>query len=251
MDLKKLNSATKYPSILTYHGLGNRGCLLEERTVFTDVTEGPVVMTEKVDGTNGRIVFLPDGDYFIGSREELLYAKGDRVPNPALGIVEALKPLAERLHKEFFIGLHTMYLEVYGGKIGNQAKQYSGTGAVGYRLFDVTYASLSVLDAELSEISAWRENGGPDWFSEKQLRSVNESCDIPLVPRLGTVDASELPTSVEKMHEWLTSALPKTYVALDEGGKGQSEGIVLRTEDRRVIAKARFQDYERTAKGRK
>ncbi len=30
MDLKKINSLTKYPSILTYHKLGERGRLTEE-----------------------------------------------------------------------------------------------------------------------------------------------------------------------------------------------------------------------------
>lgn len=30
MDLKKMNSLTKYPSILTYHQLGERGRLTEE-----------------------------------------------------------------------------------------------------------------------------------------------------------------------------------------------------------------------------
>ncbi|WP_284706371.1 hypothetical protein [Micromonospora phytophila] len=38
-------------------------------------------------------------------------------------------------------------------------------------------------------------------------------------------------------------------MALD-GAPGRSEGLVLRAADRSVIAKARFQDYERTIKRR-
>ncbi|MFI7515873.1 hypothetical protein ACIBVK_20520 [Micromonospora echinofusca] len=60
-------------------------------------TRGPVTLTEKVDGTNARIVGLPGGAYLIGSREELLYARGDLIGNPALGIVDALRDVAERL----------------------------------------------------------------------------------------------------------------------------------------------------------
>jgi hypothetical protein len=253
MDLKKLNSATKYPSIFTYHGLGEKGGLTEDRTVFDQMPQKPetVHLTEKVDGTNGRIVFLPDGDYFIGSREELLYAKGDRVLNPVLSIVETLKPLADRLSPEFFVGIHTMYLEVYGGKIGGQAKQYSSKGEVGYRLFDMSYTSLPVLDQELADISSWRDNIGPGWFSETGLQSLREDFEIPMVPRLGAVSSVSLPTSVNGMYEWLKSALPGTNVALDAEAKGVPEGIVLRTADRSVIAKARFQDYERTLKRRK
>ena len=72
MDLDCLNSATKYPSILTYHGLGERGRLTEEVATFPDMA----ILTEKVDGTNGRIILPPGDDYFIGSREELLYDSG-------------------------------------------------------------------------------------------------------------------------------------------------------------------------------
>ncbi|MEU4775942.1 hypothetical protein [Micromonospora sp. NPDC023644] len=38
-------------------------------------------------------------------------------------------------------------------------------------------------------------------------------------------------------------------MALD-GPAGRSEGLVLRAADRSVIAKARFQDYERTVRRR-
>lgn len=88
----KLNSATKYPSIETYHRL-EKGILQEEATLFEDLTIG----TEKVNGTNGRIVFMPDGkDYCIGSREHLLYAKGDRVIRTTEGIVAALKRAGDK-----------------------------------------------------------------------------------------------------------------------------------------------------------
>src|SRR5262245_22884963 len=93
-DLAKLNSLTKYPSILTYHTLDPRnGGLLEEVTAFV----GTVIGTEKVDGTNSRVICLPDGCYLLGSREELLYAKGDLIGNPSLGIVDGLKETAEGL----------------------------------------------------------------------------------------------------------------------------------------------------------
>ena len=66
-----LNSATKYPPIEMYHVLDERGTLTEDLTFGF---AGDVVFTEKVDGTNARIILLPGGDYIIGSREHLLYA---------------------------------------------------------------------------------------------------------------------------------------------------------------------------------
>jgi len=73
-DLRKLNSLTRYPSIPTDHVMGEKGRLTDE--LSEDFSGEPVYATEKVDGTNSRIVFTPDGSYLIGSREEFLHAKG-------------------------------------------------------------------------------------------------------------------------------------------------------------------------------
>jgi hypothetical protein len=247
LDLAVLNSATKYPSIPTYHALGDRGALTEEAVEF----HGTVVLTEKVDGTNGRIVQLPGGDWFIGSREELLTARGDRISNPALGIVDALRALAESLAPVNDGLVSVLYLEVYGHKIGGAAKQYTGSGQVGYRLFDVAAIPTYVLGLSREEVSAWRDGGGQVFASEELLAEIARSEGIPLVPRLGAVSAAEgLPKSVEGMHAFLSSQLPTTNVALDETALGRPEGIVLRTTGRSVIAKARFEDYERTLKRR-
>ena len=64
VNLDAINSATQYPSIETYHKLAS-GRLTEELN-FT--FEGNVILTEKINGTNGRAILMPDGDFFIGSR---------------------------------------------------------------------------------------------------------------------------------------------------------------------------------------
>ena len=258
-DLAALNSATKYPSIPTYHTLDPKnGGLLETAVGFGG---GEVILTEKVDGTNGRIVVLPDGDYVIGSREELLYARGDRVGNPALGIVDALKPLAERLSVRPAAGggladgigearIRVYFLEVYGHKIGGAAKQYTAQGRVGHRLFDLAVLTPDVLDQDQARISAWREGGGQQFCTEDALQRAAAADGIALTPRLGVLPPGALPTSVEATHAWLAATLPGTHVALDESAGGSPEGIVLRTPDRATIAKARFQDYARTLRRR-
>src|SRR5687767_8680706 len=65
VDLGKLNSMTKYPSIPTYHTLGDKGMLQEAVQV---PFAGRVLGTEKVDGTNTRLIFCPDGAVVVGSR---------------------------------------------------------------------------------------------------------------------------------------------------------------------------------------
>lgn len=245
--LAALNSATKYPSIPTYHALDPKnGNLLEEPTVF----DGDVLLTEKVDGTSGRIILFPDGDFFIGSREELLYTRGDRIGNPALGIVSALMPLADRLKPRDDHGqILVFFLEVYGRKIGGAARQYTGGDSVGCRLFDIACILPDVLDWDREQISSWRDNGGQRFCTEAILQRAAEE-GIELTPRLGTVPAADVPTGIEEMHAFLTEELPTTRVALDDGAGGRPEGIVLRTADRSVIAKARVQDYARTLKRR-
>lgn len=253
LDLEALNSATKYPSIQTYHVLGERGSLTDEVTGF----HGDVVLSEKIDGSNSRIIRLPDGDWLIGSREELLTARGDRVWNPALGIVAALRELADGLKaggveaeggEGGFEGIMVFFLETYGARIGGQAKQYTGTGRVGYRMFDLALIPLDVLGWDRGRIAAWREGGGRPFASESVLQRVAGAAGIELTPRLATIPADALPTSVADTHAWLTGTLPATLAGLDAGAGGRAEGIVLRTIDRGVIAKARFQDYERTLK---
>lgn len=249
-NLKELNSLTKYPSIPTYHMLDPRnGGLLDETVAFT----GNVIGTEKVDGTNARIIVPPDGNFLIGSREELLYAKGDLIGNPSLGIVENLKNVAAKLPADDMGALRVYYLELYGGRIGGQAKQYSTQGSVGWRLFDI--ASIDEPEDKLAWprhlISEWRDGGGQDFADEMLLQLSVSMTSIELTPRLFEVPAGDLPTSIDDTYAMLGGRLPFTWVALDDSGKGAAEGIVLRTEDRSVIAKARFQDYERTIRRRK
>ena len=146
VDLRKLNSATKYPSIPTYHALGEKGALLEE---CVPLAGKELVSTEKIDGTNSRIILTPDGCYQIGSREELLFARGDLVHNPALGIVDALRATAERIIERQPTAadtITTVYLETYGGKTTGAAKQYSGCREYGYRMFDLTRVAVAELE---------------------------------------------------------------------------------------------------------
>ena len=246
LDLGKLNSATKYPSIPTYHALGERGALLAEHVNFDGQT---LIATEKVDGTNSRIILMPDGCYLIGSREELLYARGDLIHNPALGIVDTLKQTAERIVE----GVSTpadvitvVSLETYGGKTTAAAKQYTSQREFGYRVFDVSRIALAHLDASREAIAAWRENGGQSFLREQELIELVDSLQLELTPRLEI--RKTLPTTIVETHGWLESMIPTTLVALDDSAGGRPEGLVVRTADRSRIAKIRYEDYQRHLK---
>lgn len=246
-NLRAINSLTKYPSIPTYHALDPRnGNLTDQPTHFP----ADVIATEKIDGTNSRIILLPDGTYLLGSRENLLYAQGDLIGDPAQGIVDQLRPLADTLPTGEPNLIRVLYLELYGGKIGGNAKQYSTTGAHGWRLFDV--ALIGDLPDKLTwpseRISSWRDNGGQTFADEDQLLKAAALAGVQVTPRLFSDSASTLPTTIEDTLDLLRFYLPETLVGLDQSGR--AEGIVFRTSDRSVIAKARFSDYERTLKRR-
>lgn len=248
-NLRAINSLTKYPSIPTYHALDpTNGSLTDEAITFT----GPVFLTEKVDGTNGRIVSLPDGTYLIGSREHLLYAQGDLIGDPALGIVDALKPIAERLPAPIGDRIVVRFFEVYGGKVSAASKHYTSAKQVSARLFDIAVIAdySKMMEWPSERIASWRDSGGQRYLGEYELIESAAIHNLDTVPRLDKIDGDGLPTSIVNMRNLLSDYLPHTMVALD-GEPGGAEGIVLRDDQRRVIAKARFQDYDRTLKRRK
>lgn len=247
-DLKRLNSATKYPSIPTYHQLGEKGKLQNGCLSFP---ENETIVTEKIDGTNGRIIFAKEQGYFIGSREKLLYTKGDLIINPALGIVETLKPIAERLVYDFQIWttsydvLLTYYFEVYGGKCSSGSKNYSGTGISSAGLFDIAKVDFSELqNKSASEIASWRDNGGQTFADWGYVNGRARDEELDVVPTLSR-DWTP-PTSIQETYQKLKDLIPTTNCELDEQAKGKPEGIVIRSDDRSQIAKIRFEDYERT-----
>lgn len=247
-DLARLNSLTKYPSIPTFHTLDPRkGGLLEEALVFT----GSVLLTEKIDGTNARILCFPGGTYLIGSRGEFLLARGDIIGNPALGIVECLRTTADRIADSHVSdGLRVYYGEVYGGKVTQASKHYTSDRRVGFRLFDVVDIPdfEARLGAEASAISEWREGGGQAFLPEDLLSAEASRLGLPLTPRLGEVDS--LPLTIASASDFLGQRLPESLSRLDDSADGRPEGIVARTHDRCVIAKLRFDDYRRTLKRR-
>lgn len=241
-ELAALNSATKYPSIPTFHVIGDKGILSEEHTVDP---EQEWLLSEKIDGTNARIILLPDGGYLIGSREELLYASGDLVHNPSLGIVAATMLVAETVTKRLPGIILVLYGEVYGGSVSKSSKNYTANRSVGFRLFDIALVPVAVLDWAPSVCSAWRDHGGQEWCDQFEVEKFAMDWKIAVVPQLGE---GFVPRTLAEVWAWLQKAAPATRAALDgpDGPTGPAEGVVIRTHDRKVIAKIRHEDYKRT-----
>lgn len=254
MDLKKMNSLTKYPSILTYHQLGERGRLTEELSEargFSDSDD--VFVYEKVDGENARIILFKNGDdidYLIGSREELLFAKGDRIGNPYGNIAESLRPLADnlidRICSDEDWALTVIYQESYGGKT-KAAKNYTESKTQAYRVFDVFSLDKKQLEHLLTlpqeKIAEWRDHGNQPFYHEAEKLDFVKTMELEYAPLLTSVNGSAFPQSLEETFSFLKQ-FEQTQVGID--ARGKSEGIIVRTSDRKQIRKIRFEDYERT-----
>lgn len=241
---QKINSLTKYPSILTLHKFGQKGRLTSEWA--TDIQGETMFATEKIDGTNVRIICLGN-EYLVGSREFILHHNEDLYFDPAQGIVEGLKELKVKIPIDFQ-QLTVIYGELFGGKVSANSKQY-GTDKLGFRVFDMAvFSDLSIFDQSLEGISRWREreteNGiiyGQAFLTKDVLETYSHLFDIvPTVP----FDLGDM--SHQSILDNLRQFIPQTNVPLSELAQKKPEGVVLRNNDRSKIVKIRYDDYERT-----
>ena len=258
--LKALNSMTKYPSILTYHNLGDKGSLVDSLVEDTKFGDRDVYITEKIDGTNSRAVIFTDNtgsveDYLIGSREDLLHAKGDRIIIDTLGIVANMKDIVAAIE---LLGenklepnkMYCVYGETYGGKI-NAHKQYSGHNAFGLRIFDMFKMDIEkvkeMVEWDAAVISSWREHAGQPFVSVDELEEFCNEYFLVRVPYLKVIKGTEIPETLQGVWDWM-QAYKNSVAAIDANALGMSEGIVVRYSDRSLIRKIRFEDYMRTKK---
>lgn len=243
---EKLNSLTKYPSILTLHELGERGKLTDK--LLLQPGSEPFWATEKIDGTNVRILSY-GGEWALGSREFLLYHGDDLFFDPAQGIVDSIQKMAIGI--PYADELTVFYGELYGGRLFPNSKWY-GQSKVGLRLFDVAVFSETLLDSvlsrELPQISSWRERLTDNGIQYGQpfLPQADAASRFPNFEFVPMVNFALSGTAHQQVLDSLRVALPKTNAALTDEATGRAEGIVIRNADRSKMAKIRFEDYERT-----
>lgn len=240
----KVNTLTKYPSILTLHELGEKGVLLEELT--TQVRGENLYATEKIDGTNVRLIFMGD-EYLIGAREFILHHSDDLYYDQTMGIVDDTKSIGFAIPPASS-DLTVVYGELFGGKLSSNSKWY-GREKCGFRVFDIAvYKDLSILDSDLPEISLWRERRTERGMIYGQpFLSIGEARErFPMFSYAPAVEFDLGDYSHEQVLNGLRRSIPRSLVTLTEAATGDAEGMVLRTWDRSKVVKVRFEDYERT-----
>lgn len=248
-DIERLNTATKYPSIPTYHKMCG-GRLSGDRTV--DFDDDEVLITEKVDGTNVRVILFDDM-YIIGSRNHLLYAYGDLLYNPTNNIVVNVVPYATKFKNHIEVTddepVVVIYGELYGGKIGKNAKNYTSSGRYDLRVFDIvrfTYDDEKRIERMRShEIAMWRDNGGQPFIPFDDVEYWCRQAQVPIVPTIARFSGREMPTELDDTRTWMEQVSTRSTNCVIDGDPGSSEGYVVRNPSRSKIAKLRFEDYDR------
>lgn len=252
LPLSFINSLTKYPSILTYQPLDDRGRVVDEAPVLPIGQN--IIATEKIDGTNARIILAPDGDWLIGSRNELLTGRGDRVVRDADRIVETILGNSDRDGEIRCVStsegpddghLTVLYGEVYGHKVGRNGKEYA-SASTAFRLFDVQTirmddaARWALVSPE--EVAAHRETGfAGKWNSAPGIQGWVPNLDVVWWPP-NSPTSDGMPLTKADVRAWLEK-YRASKAGIDVNGK--AEGVVVRTADRSWIRKIRFEDYAR------
>lgn len=247
---EKINTLTKYPSILTLHKFGERGRFTNEIT--TNIEGETMFASEKIDGTNVRIICYGN-DFLVGSRNNILHYSKDFYWDESMGIVnqfyEKKLPILQTDKLTIIFG------ELFGGKITANSKDY-GKEDHGYRVFDIAIIEdLDILKESITAISNWRESSldsskddtlkyGQGFLNLDELKSYN----FGLVPQIEfEIENFEHQTVLNSLEKYIS----KTNVQLTESARGGTEGVILRNHDRTKIVKLRFEDYRRTLKSKK
>lgn len=245
-NARTINSATKYEAIPTYHTIGDRGRLSIPHLQFPK-TE--IYLTEKIDGTNARLIYVGGGIWVIGSREELLWCTGDIFHSRDEDIAENLRTITAQLTTVVNPIVQDGYLlvifgELYGGKINKSAKQYTSTKQFGFRVFDIAYSPIEILSQSVEKVSLWRQHGGQRFLDCITMQDTAKALGLQTVPYVSVTN--QLPAGLTEVYAYLSDLINRSHATLDQVADGKPEGIVARTIDRKVIAKLRFEDYERT-----
>lgn len=249
------NSLSKYPSIPTYNKM-EKGLLSTDVENYDEMKE--LYITEKIDGTNTRIIVC-GSDYIIGSRDEWIYAKGDRVlPTANRKHIEYLIPFADKITSRLSSTNDTVlfiYGELYGYKIQKWQNYTNEENDYGYRVFDMFSLSVDELNSMLDtmspdQASIWRDNNNQPWYPIDKLKEVSSALGLLTVPYIKREFMKEIGFSVCSANDFLKK-FSETNAELHANDNKKAEGIVVRTFDRSYISKLRFEDYNKYMKRKK
>lgn len=176
-------------------------------------------LTEKVDGTNIRVIIDKQGITVKGRSDNAQLPPGLKDSIEMMFDHERIttyfkgnKPNGE-LAEDWCV---TFYGEGYGPGIkGSEPMQYKPQGAKkGFRCFDIKWGGLD----------------SNHWADIQEWTGICASLDILPVNLIGWLDG-DLPIDANAAYTMMNTYLPRSYCAFEDGGtQAHGEGVVARTE---------------------
>lgn len=264
--VERLNVMTKFPSIPHLHEYGDRGTVNMDALAVDPDEFFPAYATEKIDGTNVRVC-VSMGRVFIGSRDNWVWAEGDSLSRPDMGIADHFlqPPFLDSFLADLRDYQNTIvyYGELYGGGIGSAWKNYCQTDKWRcFKVFQIVLGRNNLIAEKLTD-SSLKLDQIAEMREDYKLRMpflfdiigdfngivdrMPSAFEGNRVPRLDLVQARDIPSTAAATVEFLRGLVPETLCALEDCEPGPAEGIVLEGANGQ-LAKMKFAAYERTAK---
>lgn len=221
----------------TYHKInsvflrGDRGKFLMgqySEPEFEYLADKPWLWTEKIDGTNVRVMWYPKSKMLGPANHKLgpLVEFGGREDNAQmpLKLVTRLQELfpVERFQKACLEDDVILYGEGYGAGIAKGGGNYSPIQD--FILFDV-------------KIGRW-------WLSRENVEDIARKLQIPVVPLLGTNDAVTLEQMIKIVQYPTTPHSGISPNALVEGWVGTPLVPLFNRKGERIITKIKYKDFK-------
>ena len=259
--LDKMNSLSKFPSILPFHKIGKRGGVTEELNPIDQIflhqeKLGKLFITEKIDGIASRAIVYKN-DYLLADKNNFVYAKGDRIYQSI--IIDQMKETVEEFIKRNPDPekVHVIYGITYGYKIGNGTDLYiyNDSKKRDFRIFDIysmgVFEFNNILGQSTKSIIDWRESNKQEFWNYTDLMDFCDGSNVKIVPVLETdIFLKDIPDKVDYAFTWLKkfkaskAILDGDINVNNQGSKyGQSKGIVIRNNDRSFIRQLLFEEY--------
>ena len=210
-----MSEISKYPKIQTLfqRDMERKGCITStySKVEFANINFWGV--TEKIDGTNIRIIY-DHGDIEFRGRT-------DNAQIPAF----LVKHLQDTYTKEWFEEAFEdpefimMFGEGFGNKIQKHGKLYIQDGC-SFILFDI-------------RIGHW-------WLARDAVETIANKMHIPIVPALGTLSIDQIIELVKSRPKSVVSAEPLTM----EGIVARSEPLMLFRSGGPIMFKLKVRDYD-------
>ena len=241
----KLNALTQYPSILSFHKLNDEGKAINE-LASADYQPTPprpekmnVIIQEIIDGEIIRIIVL-DNDYFIGNKNEIIHAKGDRIVLDSM-IIPVYKSLSNFFQANLSSNERMMIL--YGVLYGKGIKGHdryiqnddSDEELIKCLLVDgFTIKIQDVIglfkDNSVSFIENWVNTLHQPFWALSTLNKFCNACNVNQLSNLGEVTTlNKIPQDINEMKQWIklykTSSLTLTNTKTDKKNNNDKKNL--------------------------